>query len=194
MHGANRLGGNSLSDLLVFGRRAGAGAADFAKTRGAAPTVPEATLKRQMDTALAPFGRSSGENPFKTQADLQQAMQMNAGLVRDKEGLDRAVSAVTELKARASKVGITGGREYNPGWHTAIDLGSLLTISEAVVRAALLRTESRGGHTRFDFPKSDPAQERVQFVIKQDGDQMSVNPEPQPALPADLAKLIKEGA
>jgi succinate dehydrogenase / fumarate reductase flavoprotein subunit len=194
MHGANRLGGNSLSDLLVFGRRAGAGAAAFATKSGGAPSVPEAKLKADLEAALAPYQRPDGENPFKVQHDLQQTMQVNAGLVRDKEGLERAVADVTALKTRAAKVGIQGGREYNPGWHTCIDLRSLLTISEAVVRAALVRTESRGGHTRFDFPKSDPAQERVQLVVKKDGATMSVKPEPQPALPADLAQIIKEGA
>ncbi|HEY2825476.1 MAG TPA: fumarate reductase/succinate dehydrogenase flavoprotein subunit [Gemmatimonadales bacterium] len=194
MHGANRLGGNSLSDLLVFGRRAGAGAAEFAKTRGAAPTLPDATLRSAVDAALAPFGRPNGENPFQVQADLQKSMQVNAGLVRDKEGLERALADIEKLRGRAAAAGIGGSREYNPGWHTNIDLHSLLTVAEATARAALMRTESRGGHTRFDFPKSDPAQERVQFVIKKDGNRMAVVPEPQPALPADLAKLIKEGA
>jgi succinate dehydrogenase / fumarate reductase flavoprotein subunit len=194
MHGANRLGGNSLSDLLVFGRRAGLGAADFAKKSGAAPIVPEPKMQSAVDAALAPFSRADGENPFQVQADLQKSMQTNAGLVRDKEGLERAVADIARLRERAARAGISGSREYNPGWHTTVDLKSLLTIAEATARAALLRTESRGGHTRFDYPKSDPAQERVQFVIRKDGDRMAVVPEPQPALPPDLAKLIKEGA
>jgi succinate dehydrogenase / fumarate reductase flavoprotein subunit len=190
MHGANRLGGNSLSDLLVFGRRAGQHAA--AKRRSP-PPIPDAELEATMRDALSPFEHDGGENPFGVQAALQAVMQRNAGIIRDKSGLETALTELDKLKGRARKVGITGSREYNPGWHTAIDLRSLLVISEATARAALERTESRGGHTRSDFPDSDERQTREQIVIKKEGDRMVVRREAQPSLPAELEKIIKEG-
>jgi succinate dehydrogenase / fumarate reductase flavoprotein subunit len=191
MHGANRLGGNSLSDLLVFGRRAGQHAAG---KKGNAAAIPEAEVEAAMREALAPFEHDDGENPFGVQAALQAVMQRNAGIIRDKAGLETALTELEKLKSRAKKVGITGSREYNPGWHTAIDLKSLLVVSEATARAALERTESRGGHTRSDYPDSDERQTREQIVIKKEGDRMAVRREAQPPLPADLLKLIKEGA
>ena len=191
MHGANRLGGNSLSDLLVFGRRAGLHAAEVAKQRGGTPAVPEAELDRAMRDALAPFERERGENPFAVQSALQAVMQRHAGITRDKTGLETALAELEKLKARARRVGMTGSREYNPGWHTAIDLRSLLIVSEAAARAALERTESRGAHTRTDYPDSDERQAREQIVIKKDGDRMAIRREAQPALPADLLTLIQ---
>jgi succinate dehydrogenase / fumarate reductase flavoprotein subunit len=188
MHGANRLGGNSLSDLLVFGRRAGAAAAG---TRGTAPAIPDGEVEQAMRDALEPFARD-GENPFAVQAALQAVMQRNAGIIRDKAGLETALGELAKLKGRARKVGVTGSREYNPGWHTAIDLQSLLVVSEATARAALERTESRGGHTRSDYPDSDDKQARELIVIKQEGDRMAVRRETQPPIPADLTALIKE--
>ncbi len=188
MHGANRLGGNSLSDLLVFGRRAGQHAAS---QRGPAPAIPDAEIDAAMGGALEPFERE-GENPFAVQSALQAVMQRNAGIIRDKGGLETALGELEKLKVRARKVGITGSREYNPGWHTAIDLHSLLVISEATARAALERTESRGGHTRSDFPDSDERQTREQIVIKKEGNRMAVRREAQPPLPAELEKIIKE--
>ncbi len=190
MHGANRLGGNSLSDLLVFGRRAGQHAA--AKS-GNAPAIPDAEVNAAMQDALAPFERN-GENPYAVQAALQAVMQRNAGIIRDKAGLEVALAELEKLQGRAHKVGVTGSREYNPGWHTALDLHSLLVVSEATARAALERTESRGGHTRSDYPDSDEKQTREQIVVKKEGDRMTVRREAQPSLPADLMKLIKEGA
>jgi succinate dehydrogenase flavoprotein subunit len=189
MHGANRLGGNSLSDLLVFGRRAGLHATEKG---GSAPAIPDAEVEAAMREALAPFGRD-GENPFAVQAALQAVMQRNAGIIRDKAGLETALTELEKLKGRARTVGITGSREYNPGWHTAIDLHSLLVVSEATARAALERTESRGGHTRSDYPDSDERQTRQQIVIKKEGDRMAVRREAQPPLPAELEKIIKEG-
>ncbi len=190
MHGANRLGGNSLSDLLVFGRRAGLHAAE---KRGTAPAIPDAEVEAAMREALAPFEHEDGENPFGVQAALQAVMQRNAGIIRDKAGLETALTELEKLKSRAKQVGITGSREYNPGWHTAIDLKSLLVVSEATARAALERTESRGGHTRSDYPDSDERQAREQVVIKKEGDRMAVRRETQPQIPADLMALIKEG-
>jgi succinate dehydrogenase / fumarate reductase flavoprotein subunit len=189
MHGANRLGGNSLSDLLVFGRRAGLHAAG---KRGGAPSIPDTEVEAAMRDALAPFERD-GENPFAVQAALQAVMQRNAGIIRDKAGLETALAELEKLKGRATKVGITGSREYNPGWHTAIDLHSLLVVSEATARAALERTESRGAHTRSDYPDSDERQAREQIVIKKEGDRMAVRREAQPSLPAELETIIKEG-
>jgi succinate dehydrogenase / fumarate reductase flavoprotein subunit len=121
-------------------------------------------------------------------------MQRKAGIVRDRAGLEQALAELERLKERARHVGITGSREYNPGWHTALDLRSLLAVSEMTVRAALERTESRGGHTRSDHPDSDAKQERRQVVLHPEGDRMAVRWEAQPELPADLMKLIKEGA
>ena len=121
-------------------------------------------------------------------------MQRHASIIRDKSGLETALTELEKLKRRAANAGITGSREYNPGWHTAIDLRSLLVVSEATARAALERTESRGAHTRSDYPDSDERQAREQIVIKKEGDRMVVRREAQPPLPADLMKLIKEGA
>jgi len=194
MHGANRLGGNSLSDLLVFGRRAGLDAAAFAKRSGRPPSIPVAETDAAVQAALAPFDRPQGENPFAVQAALQDVMQRKAGIVRDRSGLEQALAELERLKQRARHVGIAGSREYNPGWHTALDLRSLLAVAEMTVRAALERTESRGGHTRSDHPDSDPQQERRQVVVRPEGDRMAVRWEAQPQLPADLLKLIKEGA
>ena len=191
MHGANRLGGNSLSDLLVFGRRAGLHAA---VKRGAPPSIPDAEVEATMRDALAPFEHEGGENPFAVQSALQAVMQRSAGIIRDKSGLETALTELEKLKGRARKVGITGSREYNPGWHTAMDLRSLLVVSEATARAALERTESRGAHTRSDYPDSDERQAREHIVIKKEGDRMLVRREAQPPLPADLMQLIKEGA
>ena len=191
MHGANRLGGNSLSDLLVFGRRAGLHAA---AKRGAPPSIPDAEVEATMRDALAPFEHEGGENPFAVQSALQAVMQRNAGIIRDKSGLETALTELEKLKGRARKVGVTGSREYNPGWHTAMDLRSLLVVSEATARAALERTESRGAHTRSDYPDSDERQAREHIVIKKEGDRMLVRREAQPPLPADLMQLIKEGA
>ena len=200
MHGANRLGGNSLSDLLVFGRRAGAHAAAYAAKQGTPPAVPNTEVDATVRDALGPFDRdgegggAGGENAFAVQSALQAVMQRHAGIARDREGLQTALAELEQLKARAQRVGTTGSREYNPGWHTAIDLHSLLVVSEATARAALERTESRGGHTRTDYPDSDERQAREQIVVKKEGDRMTVRREPQPPIPAELLTLIKEGA
>jgi len=190
MHGANRLGGNSLSDLLVFGLRAGQYAAS---KRGAPPAIPDADVENAMRDALDPFERD-GENPFAVQSALQAVMQRDAGIIRDRVGLENALAELEKLKTRARNVGVNGSREYNPGWHTAIDLRSLLIVSEATARAALQRTESRGAHTRSDYPDSDERQAREQIAIKKEGDRMAVRREAQPPLPADLMAIIKEGA
>jgi succinate dehydrogenase / fumarate reductase flavoprotein subunit len=127
------------------------------------------------------------------QSALQAVMQRHAGIIRDKQGLETALAELEKLKVHARRVGVTGSREYNPGWHTAVDVRSLLVISEASARAALERTESRGAHTRSDYPDSDDKQAREQIVIKKDGDRMTARREAQPPIPADLMTLIKEG-
>jgi succinate dehydrogenase / fumarate reductase flavoprotein subunit len=193
MHGANRLGGNSLSDLLVFGRRAGLHAAEAAR-RSSPPHIAESEVDVTIQETLAPFESADGQNPFAVQAALQGVMQRHASIIRDRQGLETALAELDKLKVRALEVGVTGSREYNPGWHTAVDLRSLLVVSEASARAALERTESRGAHTRSDYPDSDEQQAREQIVIKKEGARMTVRRETQPPIPADLLQLIKEGA
>ena len=193
MHGANRLGGNSLSDLLVFGRRAGLGAAAFASSQERAPDVPAAAVEAAVARALAPFERAGGENPYAVMADLQSLMQEKAGIIREGRLLAEAIAGLGDLRGRTAAVGVTGNCEYNPGWNTAVDLESLLVVSEAVARAALERTESRGGHTRSDCPDSVPSWERREVVIRKDGDRMKVEQRPQPEMTPELTKIIEEG-
>ncbi|MEU9888230.1 fumarate reductase/succinate dehydrogenase flavoprotein subunit [Sphaerisporangium sp. NPDC051017] len=152
MHGSNRLGGNSLSDLLVFGRRAGAGAAEYVDGLAARPVTPEETLRDAEDEAVAPLSRSGGENPYEVHHELQRTMNDLVGIIRKAEEVKEALEVVEKLKERAAGAGAPGGRIYNPGWHLAIDLRNMLLVSECVARAALLRQESRGGHTRDDYP------------------------------------------
>jgi succinate dehydrogenase / fumarate reductase flavoprotein subunit len=147
-----------------------------------------------MQETLAPFDREGGENPYAVQAALQGVMQRHASIIRDERGLETALAELDKLKARALEVGVTGSREYNPGWHTAIDLKSLLVVSEMTARAALERKESRGAHTRADYPDSEGHLARVQYVIKKEGARMTVRREEQPAIPPELSQLIKEGA
>jgi succinate dehydrogenase / fumarate reductase flavoprotein subunit len=170
LHGANRLGGNSLSDLLVFGKRAGEHAALFAKD---APQgrLQEAAVDAAARAALAPFDRGGGgEGPYQVQSSLQGTMQDLVGIVRREEEMRRALEELGRLRARAEAVGVEGNREYNPGWHTALDLGNLLTVSEAIVRSALERKESRGGHVREDYPEKDPAMGTFNLVIRKGED------------------------
>ncbi|MGH7607036.1 MAG: fumarate reductase/succinate dehydrogenase flavoprotein subunit, partial [Gemmatimonadales bacterium] len=169
-------------------------AAAYAGRHRTPPDVAEAELDGIVRDALAPFERSDGENPFAVQAALQAVMQRHAGITRDRAGLDTALAEIEKLSARAARTGVTGSRAYNPGWHTAIDLRSLLIVSEATARAALERTESRGGHTRTDFPDSDERQARQLIVVRKEGDRMAVRREAQPDIPAELMTLIKEGA
>src|SRR5687767_3836236 len=179
LHGANRLGGNSLSDLLVFGKRAGDYAARFARENGAGNADP-AEADEAMRLALAPFDRgAAGEGAYQVQADLQEMMQDLVGIVRVEEEMERALAGLEALKARAANVGVNGNREYNPGWHTAIDLNNLLTVSEAVTRSALERRESRGGHFRDDHPEKDEAYGTFNLVLRKGPDgEMQMTREP----------------
>jgi succinate dehydrogenase / fumarate reductase, flavoprotein subunit len=193
MHGANRLGGNSLSDLLVFGRRAGLGAAEYALGLAAAPSPDYSDLEMLVGEMLAPFERDGGENPYEIQKDLQETMQDLVGIIRTKQELEQARARIDGLKDRAERVAVEGNRQYNPGWHLAMDLQSLLTVSEAVSTAAMMREESRGGHTRADFPAADPEWGRVNVVVRsKDGAGVSITKEPLPQMPDELRKLLEE--
>src|SRR5580704_5300136 len=195
LHGANRLGGNSLSDLVVFGKRAGRYAAEFAKADKAnGITVDNEQLQAIAKTALQPFDRgASGENPYQIQYDLQEAMQDLVGIVRTESEMQQALAKIAELSARAENVGITGHRQYNNGWHTAIDLGSLLLVSEAITRAAMMRKESRGAQFREDFPNKDPEWGKYNIVVKRGPDgEMLVEKRALPAMPDELQAVIQE--
>ncbi len=197
MHGANRLGGNSLSDLLVFGRRAGIGASDFAEGRTGTPTVDAAEVQSVIDEALAPFSREGGGNPYDVQHELQQTMQSLVGIIRTGPELVEALDKLEEFKERTSKLTVKGGMAYNPGWNLATDLPSMVTTSIAVAQGALNREESRGGHTREDFPLPDPELGKVNFVQRQTDAHgylapISIDPEPLPEMPAELRALLEE--
>ena len=198
MHGANRLGGNSLSDLLVFGRRAGIGASDYAEGRGGVPAVTDADVEAAVAEALAPLERDRGENPYDIQHELQETMQALVGIIRTGPELEQALEKLGELKERTAKIAVGGGRPYNPGWNLATDLPAMLTVSTAVAQGALNRKESRGGHTREDYPSADPEMGKVNFVQRQVGERgpyapISINPEPLPEMPAELRELFEEG-
>src|SRR5579859_5191625 len=192
LHGANRLGGNSLSDLVVFGKRAGEFAACYAKENslGAINSGELAAAEKQ---ALAPFERDEAEGPYAVQHALQDMMQVLVGIVRTEKEMSEALERIREFKVRAERVGVSGNREYNPGWHTAIDLNNLLTVSEMVTRAALERKESRGAHFRDDFPAKDDKFGSCNIVIrKASGGEMQIRREPIPEMPAELKQIIQE--
>jgi succinate dehydrogenase / fumarate reductase flavoprotein subunit len=193
LHGANRLGGNSLSDLIVFGKRAGEFAAKFAQEHGAGK-INEAEIEAAAKYALEPFEREgSPEGPYQVQRDLQDMMQDLVGIVRLENEMQRAVEGIEKLWQRAGKVAVDSNREYNPGWHTALDLKHLLTVSEAITRSAIDRKESRGGHFREDFPAKDPEAQKYNTVISKAADgSMKLRREPIPAMPAELKQVIEE--
>jgi succinate dehydrogenase / fumarate reductase flavoprotein subunit len=193
INGANRLGGNSLSDLLVFGKRAGEHAAIFAKQNGV-PAIDERQIDNAAKASLEPFDRGgSAENPFKIQQDLQAMMQNLVGIVRDEREMQEALTRLQELNSRAVRAGVSGHREYNTGWHTALDLGNLLAVSEAITRSAIERKESRGGHFRQDFPEKDPACATFNVAVRRltDGG-MEVTRVPIPPMPPELKQVIEE--
>jgi succinate dehydrogenase / fumarate reductase flavoprotein subunit len=192
LHGANRLGGNSLSDLLVFGRRAGEYAARFASESGKV-TVNDRDVEQATREALAPFERTgSPDGPYQVQETLQENMQDLVGIVRTEREMEEALACIASLKRRATQVAVRGNREYNPGWHTALDLKNLLTISEAIARSAIERKESRGGHFRDDYPDKHPAYGSINFVVRKDGDEMRLTRETIPPMPAELKAVIEE--
>jgi succinate dehydrogenase / fumarate reductase flavoprotein subunit len=189
MHGANRLGGNSLSDLLVFGRRAGAGAASYA-SRTNARAVDDAQLEEAARAMLAPFETEGGENPYALHAELQETMHTLVGIIRTETELQEAISRLAELAARVEHVTVEGNRQFNPGWHLALDLRSMVTVAEACARSAELRRESRGGHTREDYPKADPEWGKKNVVTRRRGGKLELTTEPLPQIPEDLRRLV----
>jgi succinate dehydrogenase / fumarate reductase flavoprotein subunit len=191
LHGANRLGGNSLSDLLVFGRRAGFAAAEHAKRSPAAVIDPSQIedAERQM---LLPFERSGGESPYAIHEDLQGVMQNLVGIFRNEEDLSRAVSEIDKLKDRTARVRVEGSRLFNPGWHLARDLQCMLTIAEAVTRSALARRESRGAHSRIDYPGLDDTWGKMHNVVVKKADSMTLYESPVLEMPDDLKQLLAE--
>jgi succinate dehydrogenase / fumarate reductase flavoprotein subunit len=192
LHGANRLGGNSLSDLLVFGKRAGEYAARFARGNGDT-RVDVSQAEKAERRALEPFERKDGEGPYQIQQTLQNVMQENVGIVRREAEMQRALAEIDSLEARAQRVAVTGNREYNPGWHTALDLGNLLIVSRAIAMTAIERKESRGGHFRDDYPAKDPEFGKVNLVIQKGGKgAMELSRVPIAPMPAELAAVIKE--
>ena len=193
LHGANRLGGNSLSDLLVFGRRAGEHAAAYAKQQGAGK-VDEGQVSATIRAALEPFDRGeSGEGPYQLQHELQDTMQDLVGIVRREDEMQRALTTVGALQSRAARVGVTGNREYNPGWHTALDLRHLLTVSEAITRCAIERKESRGGHFRDDYPDKSPEAGTFNLVVRKGANgEMRLERQPIAPMPPELKAIIEE--
>jgi succinate dehydrogenase / fumarate reductase flavoprotein subunit len=193
INGANRLGGNSLSDIIVFGKRAGEYAAKYATTAS-----PGSIDNRQVDEAarraLEPFDRGTqGEGPYQVQYALQDLMQNLVGIVRNEAEMQRALDSLGPLRERANRAGVGGHREYNPGWHAALDLHNLLTVSEAVTRCALERKESRGGHFRDDYPEKDKAYGTFNLVARKGPDgRMEVTRAPIPEMPAELKQIIEE--
>jgi succinate dehydrogenase / fumarate reductase flavoprotein subunit len=191
LHGANRLGGNSLSDLLVFGRRAGLAAAEHAKTVRTTE-VDSAQIEDAARETLAPFDAKDGESPYAIHRDLQETMQNLVGIFRTQEDLTRALQALEQLKNRAQHVSVEGSRLFNPGWHLALDLKSMLTVSEAVTRSALARQESRGAHSRIDYPKVDAAWGTMNNLIVREGSAMKLWQAPVPEMPGELKQLVAE--
>ncbi len=191
MHGSNRLGGNSLSDLLVFGRRAGLGAAAYVSALAARPTVSEAALAEAQAEALAPLDRDGGENPYTVHHEIQQMMSDLVGIIRREDEIKTALAELEKLRERAAKVSAPGGSVYNPGWHLALDLRNIVLIAECVAQAALERQESRGGHTRDDYPAMSPEWRKVNLVCSLDADgDVTVRQQPIAPMRTDLLELF----
>jgi succinate dehydrogenase / fumarate reductase flavoprotein subunit len=193
LHGANRLGGNSLGDILVFGRRSGEAAAEYAKGLAAKPAVSEKQVAEEQEAVLRPLSgddAKSAENPFQLHRALQEAMQDDAGIGRSDESLHRALLAIGELRERSARMRVPGGRALNPGWQTCRDVEFMLTISEAIVRSALARRESRGAQWRFDFPEKDDQLSRVNLVVRRHGGAMAVEERPLQAMPDEVVTRL----
>ncbi|HSY16360.1 MAG TPA: fumarate reductase/succinate dehydrogenase flavoprotein subunit [Jatrophihabitantaceae bacterium] len=196
MHGSNRLGGNSLSDLLVFGRRAGVAAAAYvASLGGALPSADRAQVEAAAQRALAPFEVEGGENPYTLHQELQQTMNDLVGIIRKAPEIQQALDKLAQLKERAGRLSVEGHRQFNPGWHLALDLGNMLLVSECVAKAALLREESRGGHTRDDFPRMEPSWRQVNLICATAAsagrDSITVTRQQMPDMRADLIALFE---
>jgi succinate dehydrogenase / fumarate reductase flavoprotein subunit len=192
LHGSNRLGGNSLSDLVVFGRRAGLAAAQYARGLSTRPVLDAAQVEAAQRYTLWPFGGTGNENPYAVHADLQECMQALVGIIRNEGELRKALEEIAALKQRLARVKVGGGRVFNPGWHLTLDLYSMLTVSEATTLGALERKESRGGHTRDDYPFADDAWAKLNVVISKSEGEIKVRREPIPDMPEQLRALLKE--
>ncbi len=194
LHGANRLGGNSLGDILVFGRRAGEAAAEHARSRPSKPAPSGAQLRELEALILEPLagGGDTVDNPYTLHRDLQEAMQDDAGIGRSEESLTRALGAIGELRERAARIRVAGGRVLNPGWHACWDARFMLTISEAIVRSALARRESRGSQWRFDFPDEEDHWSRINLVAVRRGGEMSVEERPVPLMPDEAVQRLQK--
>ena len=193
LHGANRLGGNSLSDLLVFGRRAGQHAAEYASGVAVRPPVDPGELDALATRALRPFDAAGTENPYTIQRDLQECMQALVGIIRTDDELAKALEELIVLRDRTSRVRVEGHRQYNPGWHLALDLDPLLAVSECITTAARERKESRGAQTREDYPATDPELATVNIVVRERDGEVTLAREPLPQVPDELAALLQEG-
>jgi succinate dehydrogenase / fumarate reductase flavoprotein subunit len=192
LHGANRLGGNSLSDLLVFGRRAGLYAAEYAKSLNGSLSINHDQVDSYAREMLAPFESNGTENPYKIHSDLQDCMQSLVGIIRVETELKQALEILQQLKERSKRSKVEGNRQFNTGWHLALDLHSLLTFAEAATLAAIERKESRGGHTRDDYPNPDPKFAKVNIVVRESNGVMTLTQEPLPELPDELKALLEE--
>jgi succinate dehydrogenase / fumarate reductase flavoprotein subunit len=193
MHGSNRLGGNSLSDLIVFGKRAGEAAAAYSSGLEARASI-DGELERAQAEALAPFDPKGDENAYTIQADLQQAMNDLVGIIRTADELEQSLKEIEALKERASRLKVEGARAYNPGWHLSIDIHNMLLVSECIAKAALARQESRGGHTRNDFPGPDPewGAKNLVLTLSSDGDAVDLAEKALPVMPAELKALFED--
>jgi len=193
MHGSNRLGGNSLSDLIVFGKRAGEAAAAYAAELPARASI-DGHLAAAEEAATAPFDPKGDENAYTIQADLQQAMNDLVGIIRTADELEQSLKEIEKLKERAARLKVEGGRAYNPGWHLSIDIHNMLLVSECIARAALARQESRGGHTRDDYPGPDPVwgAKNLVLTLNSSGDGVDLAEKPLPVMPDELKKFFEE--
>jgi succinate dehydrogenase / fumarate reductase flavoprotein subunit len=190
MHGSNRLGGNSLSDLLVFGRRAGMGASEYVAGLSSKPLLAQSEIDRALAIATAPFKGDSKENAYAVHYELQQMMNDLVGIIRVGAEMTEAISRLEDLKVRAKNVSVSGDRLFNPGWHIALDLMNMILVSESIAKSALEREESRGGHTRDDFPTMDPKWRAIHVITSWDGSKVSTKRESLPPLPNELATLF----
>src|SRR5574342_944703 len=192
LHGANRLGGNSLSDLLVFGRRAGLYAAEYVKSVKGSVSVNNGQVEKYARDLLAPFDGKGGENPYTLHQELQDCMQNLVGIIRAESELKQALEVIARLKQRLRNVSVEGHRQYNPGWHLALDLRTMLAVAEVCTLSAIERRESRGGHTRDDYPNTDPKLAKVNMVARKRNGAVSIAQEPLPEMPDELKRLVEE--
>ncbi len=190
MHGSNRLGGNSLSDLLVFGRRAGIGASQYVMNLTTRPNVDEKNLEKALNDAEAPLNSSNKENPYSLHQELQQMMNDLVGIIRDGQEMKEAIEKLEVLKQKTKNLGVSGGKQFNPGWHLSLDLQNMLLVSETIAKSALAREESRGGHTRNDFPTMDKNWRSKHVICSWNGSKIETGIETLPAMPKELAELF----